>query len=156
MENKIRGMDEPNSKREEQTKPDLNEFSQDEIEEALQSALKDLYTTERAGETTGKGYRYGGRSGKQSSKSRSRSPTRSRASGPDQADGTVIRSPMYRSASPSRRKRQDGVIMTSWSQAPRFKDEKTWIPGKRMAIIVIATLANLTSVFFFGSFFGGG
>eukprot|EP01138_Halocafeteria_seosinensis_P007365 gb/GECG01007529.1/.p1 GENE.gb/GECG01007529.1/~~gb/GECG01007529.1/.p1 ORF type:complete len:888 (+),score=133.59 gb/GECG01007529.1/:1-2664(+) len=133
MENKIRGIERPQSNRaqepsHQQAKADLSGFSQEEIEEALQSALKDLYSSPNEEEQPEKGPQYG-RATRQSARRRSKSPTRSRSSAADEGDGTVIRSPMYRPASPSRRKRQDGVIMTSWSQAPRFKDEKTWIPG---------------------------
>ena len=117
----------PQSRKEEEEE----DFSPEDIEEALQTALKDLMDSQRNHPDTQRGR--ASRRSPRGSRTASHSPDRGRRSsrgslGDDNAP--VIRSPMYRSASPSRKKRPDGVLMTSWPQAPRFKNEKTWIPGE--------------------------
>jgi hypothetical protein len=56
------------------------------------------------------------------SPSRSRSPAR-------EVTGERFLSPIYRSASPSRRVGADGVRISSFGRAPRFRDDKQWVPG---------------------------
>lgn len=41
----------------------------------------------------------------------------------------VYRSPMYRSASPSRKVGADAVRISNFSRAPRFKTKNGWVPG---------------------------
>ena len=46
-----------------------------------------------------------------------------------QPSKVVYRSPIYRSASPSRKVGSDGVRISNFSRAPRFKTDKGWVPG---------------------------
>jgi hypothetical protein len=57
-----------------------------------------------------------------------------RAMSPASAAGVSYRSPMYRSASPSRRVGQEKVITSNFGRSPRFRDEKGWVPGENAQV----------------------
>ena len=53
--------------------------------------------------------------------------------------GLHFRSPMYRSASPSRRVGKDNVVTSNLSRAPRFREQKADVPGECLLAAAVAS-----------------
>jgi hypothetical protein len=43
--------------------------------------------------------------------------------------GVAYRSPLYRSVSPNRKVGKEKVVISNFARAPRFREEKAWVPG---------------------------